>query len=246
MSTRFTIGTTHRASILGEVYEGLTSPAQVRAITYPAADGMTHPRFFNAAPRFAGEGPALNRAAARRPGGGRHPGLRLVGPSTGGPGLRGVAAQFSRLCLEFAHFLRQVLASGAAKCKPTCPTACASSRKQGIIDPKRVCIVGASYGGYAALAGVTLDSGVYRCAVSVAGSRRLAALPQVDLRQLKSAELSAIGIDSWARANLEGSCAHRHFADRACERRDGARAVDSRPRRHRRALRAKRCDVEAH
>ncbi len=41
--------------------------------------------------------------------------------------------------------------------------------KQGIVDPKRVCIVGASYGGYAALAGATLDRGVYRCAVSVAG-----------------------------------------------------------------------------
>ncbi|MFO1468416.1 MAG: alpha/beta fold hydrolase [Steroidobacteraceae bacterium] len=40
---------------------------------------------------------------------------------------------------------------------------------QGIIDPTRVCIVGASYGGYAALAGVTLQSGIYRCAVSVAG-----------------------------------------------------------------------------
>lgn len=40
---------------------------------------------------------------------------------------------------------------------------------QGVIDPARVCIVGASYGGYAALAGPTLDRGVYRCAVSVAG-----------------------------------------------------------------------------
>jgi dipeptidyl aminopeptidase/acylaminoacyl peptidase len=40
---------------------------------------------------------------------------------------------------------------------------------RGIIDPSRVCIVGMSYGGYAALAGVTLDPGVYRCAVSVAG-----------------------------------------------------------------------------
>ena len=40
---------------------------------------------------------------------------------------------------------------------------------QGVIDPKRVCIVGASYGGYAALAGATLDKGVYRCATSVAG-----------------------------------------------------------------------------
>jgi dienelactone hydrolase len=41
--------------------------------------------------------------------------------------------------------------------------------KQGIADPKRACIVGASYGGYAALAGVTLQQGLYRCAVSVAG-----------------------------------------------------------------------------
>ncbi|WAT18033.1 S9 family peptidase [Aurantiacibacter sp. MUD11] len=41
--------------------------------------------------------------------------------------------------------------------------------EQGIVDPSRACIVGASYGGYAALAGVTLQQGLYRCAVSVAG-----------------------------------------------------------------------------
>src|SRR5712672_4878508 len=41
--------------------------------------------------------------------------------------------------------------------------------KDGTIDPKRVCIVGGIYGGYAALAGVTLQKGIYRCAVSVAG-----------------------------------------------------------------------------
>ena len=40
---------------------------------------------------------------------------------------------------------------------------------RGEIDPKRVCIVGASYGGYAALAGATLDSAVYRCAAAIAG-----------------------------------------------------------------------------
>jgi len=45
---------------------------------------------------------------------------------------------------------------------------------QGTIDPARVCIVGASYGGYAALAGATLDPGVYRCAASVAGPSQLA------------------------------------------------------------------------
>jgi acetyl esterase/lipase len=41
--------------------------------------------------------------------------------------------------------------------------------RQGVIDPKRACIVGGSYGGYAALAGVTVQHGLYRCAVSVAG-----------------------------------------------------------------------------
>ena len=40
---------------------------------------------------------------------------------------------------------------------------------QGTIDAGRVAIFGASYGGYAALAGPTLDPGVYNCAVDVAG-----------------------------------------------------------------------------
>lgn len=44
---------------------------------------------------------------------------------------------------------------------------------KGVVDPKRVCIVGASYGGYAALAGAAIDRGVYRCAVSVAGISNL-------------------------------------------------------------------------
>ncbi|WP_439470665.1 alpha/beta hydrolase family protein [Brevundimonas sp.] len=47
---------------------------------------------------------------------------------------------------------------------------------EGVIDPAKVCIVGASYGGYAALAGATLDRGVYRCAVSVAGVSDLRAM----------------------------------------------------------------------
>ena len=41
--------------------------------------------------------------------------------------------------------------------------------KKGMVNPKRVAIMGASYGGYAALAGATLDPGIYNCAVSIAG-----------------------------------------------------------------------------
>ena len=39
----------------------------------------------------------------------------------------------------------------------------------GVVDPRRVCIAGQDYGGYAALAGVAFEPGTYRCAVSVAG-----------------------------------------------------------------------------
>jgi dipeptidyl aminopeptidase/acylaminoacyl peptidase len=41
--------------------------------------------------------------------------------------------------------------------------------RAGMVDASRVCIVGASYGGYAALAGATLTPDRYACAVSVAG-----------------------------------------------------------------------------
>ncbi len=47
--------------------------------------------------------------------------------------------------------------------------------QQGTIDKTRVAILGASYGGYAALAGATLDPGVYRCAISIAGVSDVAA-----------------------------------------------------------------------
>jgi dipeptidyl aminopeptidase/acylaminoacyl peptidase len=39
----------------------------------------------------------------------------------------------------------------------------------GIVDPKRICIVGASYGGYMALAGATFSPDLYACAISIAG-----------------------------------------------------------------------------
>ena len=40
--------------------------------------------------------------------------------------------------------------------------------KEGVADPNRICIVGGSYGGYAALMGVA-TSDLYQCAVSFAG-----------------------------------------------------------------------------
>lgn len=41
--------------------------------------------------------------------------------------------------------------------------------KTGVADPKRVCMVGASYGGYAAMRAAERDGQLYRCAISYAG-----------------------------------------------------------------------------
>ncbi len=58
----------------------------------------------------------------------------------------------------------------------------------GAADAKKVCIVGASYGGYAALAGVTMTPELYKCAVSIAGIS--------DLTEILRSERSSSGSGS--------------------------------------------------
>jgi len=88
--------------------------------------------------------------------------------------------------------------------------------KQGIADPKRACIMGASYGGYAALAGVTLQQGLYRCAVSVAGVS--------DVTKMVRTEMSESGRNAKVRRALQAEIGNHkdlkmvspiRFADRA-------------------------------
>jgi dipeptidyl aminopeptidase/acylaminoacyl peptidase len=52
---------------------------------------------------------------------------------------------------------------------------------RGVADPKRICIVGMSYGGYAALAGAAFTPKLYSCAVSVNGISDLQALMQEEV-----------------------------------------------------------------
>ena len=65
---------------------------------------------------------------------------------------------------------------------------------QHIADPQRVCIVGASYGGYAALWGLAKTPELYRCGVSVAGVS--------DIRRRLSDDSDTSKSD-WARAILK-------------------------------------------
>jgi dipeptidyl aminopeptidase/acylaminoacyl peptidase len=48
--------------------------------------------------------------------------------------------------------------------------------RQGFVDPRRVCIVGQGFGGYAALAAATLHPDDYACAVSISGASNLKAV----------------------------------------------------------------------
>jgi dipeptidyl aminopeptidase/acylaminoacyl peptidase len=54
--------------------------------------------------------------------------------------------------------------------------------EQGKVDPKRVCIMGGSYGGYAALWAAVRNPEIYRCAISLAGISDLAAMIKYDRR----------------------------------------------------------------
>jgi dipeptidyl aminopeptidase/acylaminoacyl peptidase len=63
--------------------------------------------------------------------------------------------------------------------------------KQGLADPKRVCMAGGSYGGYAALRAAQRDGALYRCAVSFAGVSDLAGMARYDSQFLNGASAKA-------------------------------------------------------
>jgi dipeptidyl aminopeptidase/acylaminoacyl peptidase len=162
---------TGTTTLIGSEYTGLAAGdlAEVRAITYPASDGrqimayLTLPKGRD--PKglplvvLPHGGPAArdepgfdwwSQALASR-------GYAVLQPQfrgSSGPGTDLLAAGYG----EFGRKMQTDLSDGVRELAA-----------KGVIDPRRVCIVGASYGGYAALAGVTLEPGVYRCAVSVAG-----------------------------------------------------------------------------
>lgn len=161
------LGTGH-ASMIGSAYEGITHPLEVRRITYPAQDGFAIPAYLT--------------LPAGRP----QTKLPLIVLPHGGPAVRDTAEfdWWSQALADQGYAVlrpnyrgsdlgRQFLEAGFGQWGRKMQTDLSDGvrylAKEGIIDPARVCIVGGSYGGYAALAGVTLDPGVYRCAVSVAG-----------------------------------------------------------------------------
>lgn len=165
----FAAGTIMR---IGGAYEGIRPDqvAPVRAVEYAAADGLTIRGYLTTPPGI--EDPR---------------GLPLVVLPHGGPASHDVRT--------FDYWAQAIASRGYAVLQPNFRGSTGRGDEfreagygewglkmqtdlsdgvrwladQGTIDPSRVCIVGGSYGGYAALAGVTLQSDVYRCAVSYAG-----------------------------------------------------------------------------
>jgi dienelactone hydrolase len=153
---------------LGPVYRHLSAVASVQDIEYPAGDGLTIPGYLT----LPVGRPAHKLPLVVLPHGGPqvrdHGGfdwwaqaLAYEGYAVLQPNYRGSTVSKSHVKAgegEFGRKMQTDLSDGVSYLAAL-----------GIIDPKRVCIVGASYGGYAALAGVSLQHGIYRCAVSVAG-----------------------------------------------------------------------------
>jgi dipeptidyl aminopeptidase/acylaminoacyl peptidase len=66
---------------------------------------------------------------------------------------------------------------------------------QALADPQRVCIVGGSYGGYAAMWGIAKDPDQYRCAISIAGVSSL----KREVNSFASAMNENVSRDAWER-----------------------------------------------
>jgi dipeptidyl aminopeptidase/acylaminoacyl peptidase len=170
--------TTHRADIAAEEYPALAGVplGEVKEISYKAHDGTSIPGYLTM--------PAAKPAGA----------IPLVVLPHGGPQARDY--------LTF-DWLAQFLASrGYAVLQPQfrgstgfgdafreagyrqwgglmqddVTDGVRAMIEQGIADPHRICIVGASYGGYAALAGAAFTPDLYSCAVSISGVSDLPAL----------------------------------------------------------------------
>jgi dipeptidyl aminopeptidase/acylaminoacyl peptidase len=157
----------HHATILGRVYQEIGAPAEVKAISYPAADGLPIPAFLTLP---AGSGKDLPLVVLPHGGPATADTLRFDwwSQALAAQGYAVLQPNFRGSALN-SRFMRAGFGQWGRKMQTDLSDGVRYLAGQGIIDPKRVCIVGASYGGYAALAGVALESNVYRCSVSVAG-----------------------------------------------------------------------------
>jgi len=162
---------TKSASFLGAVYKGLPPQAvsPVRSIKYKAADGLEISGYLTLPKDREAKNLPLIVLPHGGPEGRDEPGFDWWSQALASRGYAVLQPNFRGSEGFGWTFVKAGFGEWGRKMQTDLSDGVRDLAKQGIIDPKRVCVVGASYGGYAALAGATLDKGVYRCAVSVAG-----------------------------------------------------------------------------
>lgn len=152
-----------------------TAVSDQRAITYKAADGLeipaylTLPHAYNGKPVSAASKLPLIVLPHGGPASRDDPGFDWWAQALASRGYAVLQPQFRGSEGFGAKHLSAGYGEWGRKMQTDLSDGVRQLASDGTIDPKRVCIVGGSYGGYAALAGVSLEQGVYRCAVAVAG-----------------------------------------------------------------------------
>ena len=175
-------------SVLGRAYPGIRGDqiAPQQAIHYPAADGLDIPAYLTLPPGVD----ARNLPLIVHPHGGPqsrdYAGFEWWAQAMAARGYVVLQPNFRGSDGLGQELLEAGYGEWGRKMQTDLSDGVRHLAARGIIDPAKVCIVGASYGGYAALAGPTLDPGVYRCAVSVAGVSDLRAMLTSETRQAGS------------------------------------------------------------
>ncbi|HYE47471.1 MAG TPA: S9 family peptidase [Caulobacter sp.] len=160
-----------RADTIGVIYNDLKAEdiAEVRPIKYKAADGLEITGYLTLPRGRAPEKLPLIVLPHGGPASRDEPGFYWKAQALASRGYAVLQPNFRGSDGFGRRFLEAGYGEWGRKMQTDLSDGVRQLAGQGIVDPKRVCIVGSSYGGYAALAGATLDRGVYRCAVAVAG-----------------------------------------------------------------------------
>lgn len=156
---------------VGRAYSGIAPDqvAPVRLLSFDAADGLTLHGYLTTPPGRDARDLPLVVLAHGGPAGRDEPGFDWWAQALASRGYAVLQVNFRGSTGYGRAFMEAGYGEWGRKMQTDLSDGVRHLAGQGLIDPEKVCIVGASYGGYAAMAGPTLDPGVYRCAVSVAG-----------------------------------------------------------------------------
>lgn len=167
------------AKPLGRRYPAIEPPlvGPTRMIAYTAADGLKLDGVLTLPPGREAKGlPLIVMPHGGPLVAGDRPGFDWWAQAFAARGYAVFQPNFRGTLGYGADFERAAYGQWGLKMQTDISDGMAELARQGIIDPARACIVGASYGGYAALAGVTVQRGLYRCAASWGGVTDLRAM----------------------------------------------------------------------